>query len=66
MHRNLRIYGHEAERSHLKEGIVATAWTLLLIGMVAASWVSGGRQPESIETANIATSSAIAHVAPPR
>ena len=37
MNRNLRIYEHEAERSHTQEAVVASAWSVLLVLMVVAS-----------------------------
>ena len=37
MNRNLRAYEQEAERSHVQEAVVASAWTLLIVVMFAAS-----------------------------
>ena len=58
MHRNLKTYGDEVERSHTAEGIVATVWTLLLVGMFAASLIGG--QPKPVETANISATASVA------
>lgn len=51
MHRNLKLYGDEIERSHTASGIVATVWTLLFVGMFAASLLGG--EPKPVETATI-------------
>jgi hypothetical protein len=51
MNRNLKIYAHEAERSHVQEAIVASIWTFLLIAMFAASLL-GEQQSKPIETAH--------------
>jgi hypothetical protein len=56
MHRNLRIYRDEARRSHVQEGIVASIWTFLFVGMLAGSLFAG--QPKSIETAGISNAAA--------
>ena len=55
MKRDLRIYEHEADRSHVRETIVASIWTLVFIGMIAARLLGGQSKP--IETAHIATAS---------
>jgi tryptophan-rich sensory protein len=52
MNRNLRIYEHEAERSHAHEAVVASAWTVLLVVMAAASLLHWQSKP--IETAHVA------------
>jgi hypothetical protein len=51
MHRNLKIYSDEIERSHTAAGIVATIWTVLFVGMFAASLL--GNQTKPVETANV-------------
>ena len=51
MNRNLKIYEHEAERSHGQEAIVASVWTLLFVVMVGASFLGGQSKP--VETAHI-------------
>jgi len=45
MNRNLRIYEHEAERSHAQEAIVASVWTLLMIVMFAGSLLDWPSKP---------------------
>ena len=55
MKRDLRIYEHEADRSHVQETIVASIWTLVFVVMIAAPLLSGQSKP--IETARIATAS---------
>jgi len=45
MNRNLRIYEHEAERSHAKEAVVASVWTFLMVGMFAASLLDRPSKP---------------------
>ena len=55
MKRDLRIYEHEADRPHVRETVVASIWTLVFIGMIAARLL--GAQPKPIETAHIATAS---------
>jgi hypothetical protein len=45
MNRNLRIYEHEAERSHAQEIVVASAWAFLLIVMFAASLLDQPTKP---------------------
>jgi hypothetical protein len=55
MNRNLRIYEHEAERSYAQEAVVASAWTFLMVVMVAASLLDWPSKP--IATADL-------HVAP--
>ena len=52
MHRNLRIYRDEVRRSHVREGMVATVWAILFVGMFVAAALQGGH-PKLIETANI-------------
>ena len=52
MNRNLRIYEHEAERSHVQEAVVASVWTLLMVVMFAASLLDRPSKP--IETADVA------------
>jgi len=42
---------HEAERSHISEGCVASVWTFLFMVMVAASLLGG--QTKQIATAEI-------------
>ena len=37
MNWNRRTYEHELERSHVREVVVASAWTMLLVVMFAAS-----------------------------
>ena len=56
MNRNLKIYEHEAERSHVQEAIVASIWTFLLVAMFAASLL-GEQQSKPIETAHITAAS---------
>ena len=51
MNWNLKIYQHEAERSHVQEALVASVWTILLVVMFAASLLDGQSKP--VETANI-------------
>ena len=53
MKRNLRTYEHEPDRSHVPETIVASIWTLMFVGMIAAPLLGGQSKP--IETAHIAT-----------
>ena len=55
MKRDLRIYEHEADRSLVQETIVASIWTLVFVGMIAAPLLGGQSKP--IETAHIATPS---------
>ena len=45
MNRNFRVYAHEAESSHTQEAIVASAWTLLLVVMFAASLLDRSSKP---------------------
>jgi hypothetical protein len=45
MNRNLRIYEHEAERSHTYEAVVASAWTVLMVVMFAASILGRPSKP---------------------
>ena len=58
MHRNLRIYANEAERSHVPQAVVASVWTLLIILMFAASLLDQPSKP--IETAGVTA------IVPPR
>jgi hypothetical protein len=52
LHRNLKIYAHEAKRSHLQEAVVASIWTLMMILMFAGSLFE---QPiKRVETAEVA------------
>ena len=55
MKRDLRIYEHEADGSHVRETIIASIWTLVFVGMIAASLMGGRSKP--IETAHIAIAS---------
>ena len=55
MKRDLRIYEHEADRSHVQETIVASIWTLVFVVMIAAPLLGG--ESKLIETAHIATPS---------
>jgi hypothetical protein len=57
MHRNLKIYGGEAERSHVQEEIVSTVWALLIVGMIAGSLL--GWHSEPAERAKITTASVV-------
>jgi len=52
MKRDLRIYEHEADRSHVQETIVASIWALVFAGMIAAPLLGSHSKP--IETAHIA------------
>ena len=45
MNRNLRVYKHEAERSHAREAVVASAWTLLMVILFAASLLDRPTKP---------------------
>ena len=45
MNRNLRMYQHEAERSHTQEAVVASAWSVLLVLMVVASLLDWQSKP---------------------
>jgi len=55
MRRGVRIYEHEADRSHVQETIIASIWTLVFVVMIAAPLLGGQSKP--IETAHIATAS---------
>ena len=55
MKRDLRIYEHEADRSHVQETIVASIWALVFAGMIAAPLLGSHSKP--IETAHIAIAS---------
>jgi uncharacterized BrkB/YihY/UPF0761 family membrane protein len=45
MNCNLRIYQHEAERSHAQEVVVASIWTVLMVVMFAASLIDWPAKP---------------------
>jgi len=45
MNRNLRIYEHEAKRSHTQEAVVASVWTVLMVVMFAASFLDEPSKP---------------------
>ena len=55
MKRDLRIYEHEADQSHVQETIIASIWTLVFAGMIAAPLIGSHSKP--IETAHIASPS---------
>lgn len=57
MNRNRRIYGHEAERSHAHEAVVASTWTVLLVVMAAASLLGWPSKP--IATADLHAAPAV-------
>jgi len=45
MNRNLRMYQHEAERSHSQAVVVASIWTVLMVVMFAASLLDWPTKP---------------------
>ena len=57
MNRNLRVYEHEAERSHAQEVVVACAWAFLMIVMFAASLLD--RQTKPITSADLHAAPAV-------
>jgi hypothetical protein len=59
MHRNLKAYGDGAERSHVQEGVVATIWAALLLGMFTASLLTG--HSETVRKADLVTASVGVH-----
>ncbi len=61
MNRNLRIYEHEAERSHVQEAVVASVWTLLMVVMFTASLLDRPAKP--IETADVAAPAGLPPIA---
>jgi hypothetical protein len=61
MNRNLRIYEHEAERSHSQEAVVASAWAFLIVSMVAASLLDWSSRPVASASLRDAATLSSAH-----
>ena len=52
MHRNLKVYAHEAKRSHVQEAVVASIWMLMILLIIAGSLFDQPIKP--VETAEVA------------